>query len=152
MEGSESLPLGAVVLTRQFLAHDPPRAAEVAALRAHLARTLAPSLSRLHHRRYRLIGVGGTVTTMAALAQRLDPYDPDRVHGFRLPRRAVDRITRDLLARPVEDRRRLPGLQPERADIIPAGALAVQYLLRTLGRESLTVSEADLLWALVLGL
>lgn len=150
---SLSLPLGAVVLTQQFLAaHDPPLRTDVAALRRHLARTLDPYLASMRSRRFRLIGVGGTITTMAALAQHLDPYDPDRVHRFQLPARTVDAITRDLLARPMADRRGLPGLQPERVDIIPAGALVVQHLLEALNRRSLIVSEADLLWAVVLDL
>jgi exopolyphosphatase/guanosine-5'-triphosphate,3'-diphosphate pyrophosphatase len=150
--GSVSLPLGAVTLTQQFLGHDPPRDAEVAAVQSYLAHILDPHLSRLRGRRFRLIGVGGTITTMAALAQHLDPYDPDRVHGFRLRVPVVDAITADLFARPLADRRLLRGLQPERADIIPAGALVVQHIVRTLGRRFMTVSEADLLWAVVLDL
>src|SRR5437879_379199 len=99
----------------------------------------------------RVIGVGGTITTMAALEQRLDPYDPDRVHGYRLTRRAVQRITRRLLAQTVAERRELPGLQPERADIIVAGALVLRHLLVELDSPQITVSETDLLWALALG-
>ena len=150
IERSLSVPAGAVVLTERFLAHDPPRAREIAALGEHLARTFDPSLARRSARPLRLIGVGGTITTMAAIDQRLFPYDPDRVHGFRLSRRAVDRITADLLARTVAGRRRLPGLQPERADIIAAGALVLQYLMARSGVRSMVVSEADLLWGLVL--
>src|SRR5207237_1043169 len=99
----------------------------------------------------RVIGVGGTITTMAALDQRLDPYDPDRVHGYRLTRRAVQRITRRLLAQTVAKRQDLPGLQPERADIIAAGALVLRHLLVQLDSREITVSETDLLWALALG-
>ncbi len=149
---SRSLPLGCVVLTRRFLPHDPPRSAEVAALRAHLAQNLGPIVSRLRRRRLRLVGVGGTITTLAALDQRLTPYDPDRVHRYRLSTSAVRALTADLLAQPLADRRRRPGLQPERADVIGAGALVLEHLLVALGRRSLVVSEADLLWALVLGL
>ncbi len=149
IEETHSLPLGCVVLTRRFLAHDPPRAAEGAALRAHLARRLGPVLARLR-RRLRLVGVGGTITTVAALAQRLVPYDPDKVHGYRLSAGAVRALTAGLLSRPLADRRRLPGLQPERADIIGAGALVLEHVLVELGRRFLVVSEADLLWALVL--
>ena len=147
---SLSLPIGAVVLTEQFLSHDPPLGTEIAALRTAVARTWPPHLSRIARGPVRMIGVGGTITTRAALDQRLDPYDPDRVHGYRLMRRAVDRITRLLLERTVAERRRLPGLQPERADIIVAGALVLQHLLARLRCRQITVSEADLLWALVL--
>lgn len=150
IEGTLSLPLGAVVLTEQYLSHDPPSEDEIAALRAALGRILDPRLPAVARRNAQVLGVGGTITTMAALAQRLDPYDPDRVHGFRLTLRTVEEITDKLLRLPVADRRRLPGLQPERADIISAGALVLQHLLAELGCEQITVSEADLLWALVL--
>ncbi len=147
---SRSLPLGCVVLTRRFLAGDPPAAREVSALRRHVGRLLDPFLARLRTQRFRFVGVGGTITTMAALSQRLTPYDPDRVHGFRLSRTTIADLTAALLARPLADRRRLAGLQPERADVIPAGALVLEHLVVALRRRSLVVSEADLLWALVL--
>jgi exopolyphosphatase/guanosine-5'-triphosphate,3'-diphosphate pyrophosphatase len=150
IEETHSVPLGAVVLTRRFLPHDPPRALDVAGLRALLTETLDPLLTRLSHPRSLLAGVGGTITSLAALDQRLDPYDPDRVHGYRLRTSAVRAITADLLAQPLADRRRRPGLQPERADIICAGALVLEHVLVTLSRRSVMVSEADLLWALVL--
>lgn len=149
-EQTHSLPLGGVVLTRRFLAHDPPRAVDVAGLRAHLEKTLDPLLSLFRHPRALLVGVGGTITTLAALDQRLDPYDPTRVHSYRLKTSAVRALTADLLAQPLADRRLHPGLQPERADIICAGALVLEHVLLALGHRSVVVSEADLLWALVL--
>jgi len=156
---AHSVPAGAVVLTERFLAHDPPRAAEIAALRRDLARTVDPRLEAVpgdprfpaaQRRPLRVIGVGGTITTMAAIVQRLTPYDPDRVHGFRLSRRDVARVTDELAVMPVADRRGLRGLQPERADIIVAGALVLAHVLGRTGVRAITVSEADLLWALVL--
>ena len=158
IENSLSLPIGAVVLTEQFLSHDPPLRREVAAVEEALTRTLDSPLERISRPArgvsqkvpLRVIGVGGTITTMAALEQRLDPYDPDRVHGYRLTRGAVQRITRRLLAQTVAERRDLPGLQPERADIIAAGALVLRHLLVELDSRQITVSETDFLWALVL--
>jgi exopolyphosphatase / guanosine-5'-triphosphate,3'-diphosphate pyrophosphatase len=150
IEASQSIPAGAVVLTERFLAHDPPLATEIAALRDHLTRTLDRGLSTAFRKPFGVAGVGGTITTLAAMEQRLSPYDPERVHGSRLSRRSVDRLTSELAALPVAKRRRLPGLQPERADIIVAGALVLQHLLARTGIRSLIVSEADLLWALAL--
>lgn len=147
---SHSLPLGCVVLTRRFFASDPPTDIEVRELRAHVARLMDPLLVRFRRQRFWLVGVGGTITTMAALSQRLATYDPDRVHGFRLSRTTIADLTADLLARPLADRRRVPGLQPERADVIAAGALVLEHLMGALSRTSLVVSEADLLWAVVL--
>jgi exopolyphosphatase / guanosine-5'-triphosphate,3'-diphosphate pyrophosphatase len=152
IRGSATLSLGSVILTNRFLRHDPPRRSEITGLRDHLARVLIPVLGPLRGRRGPLIGVGGTITTMAAIAQHLRPYDPDRVHGFRLSKPAVDRLTGELCRLPIAERRRLPGLQPERADIIAAGALVLQHIMADLGRRVIVVSEADLLWALVLGL
>ncbi len=128
-------------------------------MRRHLARTVDPRLAAVpgdprfpaaRRRPLRVIGVGGTITTMAAIVQRLTPYDPDRVHGFRLSRRAVARVTGELAVMPPADRRELRGLQPERADIIVAGALVLEHVLARTGVRAITVSEADLLWALVL--
>jgi exopolyphosphatase/guanosine-5'-triphosphate,3'-diphosphate pyrophosphatase len=150
VEASQSVPAGAVTLTERFLAHDPPLPMEISALRAHLTHTLDPGLSKASGKGLRVVGVGGTITTMAAIEQRLSPYDPDRVHGYRLTRRSVERITEELAALPLAGRRHLAGLQPERADIIVAGAIVLQHLLARSGVQSLTVSEADLLWALLL--
>ena len=150
IEASQSFPVGAVVLSERFLAHDPPLATEIAALRDHLTRTLARGLSTAFRKPFGIAGVGGTITTLAAMEQRLSPYDPERVHGYRLSRRSVDRLTSELAALPVAKRRRLPSLQPERADIIVAGALVLQHLLARTAVRSLIVSEADLLWALAL--
>ena len=148
---THSLSLGCVVLTQRFLAHDPPLASEVEALRDFVAESEAPVLAPLRRRRFRFVGVGGTITTAAALAQRLVPYDPDRVHGYRLSAAALRRLTGRLLAVPLVERRRMPGLQPERADVIGAGVLVLEHLMVELGRRTLVVSESDLLWALLLG-
>lgn len=149
IEGSRSLPVGCVVMTQRFLAHDPPEPAEIAALDGTLAAVLDPALRTLRPRTGRLIGVGGTVTTLAAMAQQLVPYDPDRVHGFGVTAAEVARLLETMCRLPLGARRRLPGLQPERADVIIAGALVVRRVLASLGCDTLTASETDLLWALV---
>ena len=150
VRGIRSLPLGSVVMTERFLRHDPPRASEVDALQTVLARRFKPVLGRAARRPLRIVGVGGTITTLAAIEQHLSRYDPERIHRFRLTRRAVDAMTGWLMAMTVADRRRVRGLQPKRADIILAGALVLRYLLAALGCRQITVSEADLLWGLLL--
>jgi exopolyphosphatase / guanosine-5'-triphosphate,3'-diphosphate pyrophosphatase len=146
---TRSVPAGAVLLTERFLAHDPPLAEEIAALRAHLAQILKIDGAQTE-RADRAVGVGGTITTLAAMAQGLTVYDPEKVHGFQLARSVVDEIVAGLAARTVAERRRLPGLQPARADIILAGALVLRHLLAAGEFSAVTVSEADLLWGLVL--
>ncbi len=97
-----------------------------------------------------LIGVGGTITTLAAVDQALPVYDPDRVHGYRLSRAAVERILFFLATKTNRERKQVSGLQPERADIIVAGTTILWTILGSLEVELITVSEADLLDGIIL--
>jgi len=151
IEGTHSFPLGCVLLTHRFLKHDPPESAEVEALQSYVDETLGPVLERLRTIPHAVIGVGGTITTLAAIDQRLEPYDPDQVHGYRLLADRVRVTLVDLLGRSLVARQTIPGLQPERADVIVAGALVLQRVLDGLGGRAIQASEADLLWAALLG-
>jgi exopolyphosphatase / guanosine-5'-triphosphate,3'-diphosphate pyrophosphatase len=91
------------------------------------------------------IGVAGTVTSLAALDLDLVEYDAERVHGHVLSREAVDRQLERLAALPVEERRRVPGLEPERAAVIVAGAVIVREVLARYGLDALEASEHDIL-------
>lgn len=97
-----------------------------------------------------VIGVGGTVTTLAAMALGMREYDPLKIHGFRLTFKKVCELYKKLVELPVEERKALLGLQPERADIIPAGTLILLRILEGIQKESLIVSEADILYGLIL--
>jgi len=97
-----------------------------------------------------LIGVGGTVTTLAAMDLALAVYDPDRVHGHVISAERVGEMLDRLQQLSLEERKRLPGLQPQRADIIPAGVRIVCRVLRQLRLPALKVSEADIMHGLVL--
>jgi exopolyphosphatase/guanosine-5'-triphosphate,3'-diphosphate pyrophosphatase len=97
-----------------------------------------------------LIGVGGTVTTIAAISLSLRVYNPVLVHGFDLPAEQVEKTLSLLSALPLEKRRCLPGLQPERADIIIAGVRIVKQILLYLDLPGLRVSEADLMYGLAI--
>ena len=151
IEDTHSFPLGCVLLTHRFLAHDPPEPGEVAALESYVDETLAPALARLRDASRDLVGVGGTITTLAAIDQRLEPYDPDKVQGHRLSAERVRALLVELRGRPLAARRTMPGLQPERADVIIAGALVLQRVLELLGASAIRASEADMLWAVLLG-
>jgi exopolyphosphatase/guanosine-5'-triphosphate,3'-diphosphate pyrophosphatase len=132
-----SLDVGSVRLTERHIRSDPPAREELdkaaAAVRSVLP-DLAPSAA---------IGVAGTITTLAAL--ELGVYDPERVHRYRLSREAVERQLERLASLPLAERRELPGLDPERAPVIVAGAVIVDQVLRGYGLEQLEVSERDLL-------
>jgi exopolyphosphatase/guanosine-5'-triphosphate,3'-diphosphate pyrophosphatase len=89
------------------------------------------------------IGVAGTVTTLAAL--ELGGHDPLHVHGRRISSDAVESWLERLSAMSVEERRRLPGLEPARAPVIVAGVLIVREVLRAYGLGELEASDHDLL-------
>jgi len=97
-----------------------------------------------------LTGVGGTVTTLAAVDQGLTVYNPLLIHGYCLTAGAIQRIYEMLKSLSIEERKRLPGLQPERADIIVAGVAIVKAVLDGIGLDRLLVSECDILHGLVL--
>ena len=96
------------------------------------------------------IGVAGTVTSLAALDLGLVDYDPERVHGHVLTAAAVDEQLRRLASLPLEERRRLPGLEPERAPVIVAGAAILREVLRCYELSSIEASEHDLLHGVAL--
>ena len=98
----------------------------------------------------RLVVCGGTVTTMVAVEKALDPYDPSQVHLARLSRQTVAGIEERLAGLTVEERGKLPGIQPKRAPVILGGVCAVAELMDQTGFEQLTVSESDLLFGLSL--
>ena len=91
------------------------------------------------------IGVAGTVTALAALDLGLVEYDAEQVHGHVLSREAVEEQLERLAALPLEERRRVPGLEPERAPVIVAGAVIVREVLARYGLDSLEASEQDIL-------
>jgi exopolyphosphatase/guanosine-5'-triphosphate,3'-diphosphate pyrophosphatase len=97
-----------------------------------------------------LVGVGGTITTVAAIEIGLAVYDRTQVHHFRLDRDAIEDVFRTLATESLADRKANPGLQPERADVIVGGCCVVVALMRRLGARELLVCDADLLDALVM--
>lgn len=147
----KSAPVGARVLTDQFLQSDPPTAAELGRARAFAQDLIADALlERRGSAAPRLVCVGGTATTLVALAKSLEPYDPAQVHLAQLSAGQVKDLTARLAALPVDRRTQLAGLQPKRAGVIVGGALCIGAVLGATGADLLTVSEHDLLWGLAL--
>ncbi|MHB8986997.1 MAG: Ppx/GppA phosphatase family protein, partial [Eubacteriales bacterium] len=97
-----------------------------------------------------LIGVGGTITTCAAIDLGLVHYSPAKTHGYVLTAGIIKKILSKLKGLEAEARKKVPGLQPERADIIVAGVTIVKLVLKGLGLDRLRVSESDILQGLVL--
>lgn len=146
---AHSVDVGSVRLTEMFVAADPPGPAEIERMRTYAARQIEAAMGA-DWPAGRLIGVAGTVTTLAAVSLGLEVYDPQAVHMSRLTLEEIDRLLDMFLGMPLARRRTITGLEPDRADVIPAGTVIVQEAMKALRAEEIVVSEADLLYGLIL--
>lgn len=146
MRWSESLKLGVVRLTERFLQSDPPLPREVATLRAHVERTLAPVFRRVRRLRPTLlVGTSGTLLSLTAMAAALElGKAPARVHNRILRLRGLEAVRERVLGSTAEQRAKLRGLDRRRVDLIAAGAVLTEALLR--GFEVTKMRACD--WAL----
>jgi exopolyphosphatase/guanosine-5'-triphosphate,3'-diphosphate pyrophosphatase len=142
-----SLPLGSVRLTEAFVDHDPPTDAE----RTSIADAVDAAISAVPFagEPATLIGVAGTVTSLAALSLELASYDPGRVHGHRLSRPELSREIARLGAATQAQRERMIGLDPRRADVIYAGALILDRIATAAGVSEIRVSDRGIRWGLL---
>jgi exopolyphosphatase/guanosine-5'-triphosphate,3'-diphosphate pyrophosphatase len=135
-----SVDIGSVRLTERFLHSDPPTADELEATADYVRSALPPPPEADH-----AVGVAGTITTLAALDMGLEDPEGFGTHGHRLTLPAVRAQRERLASLPLDERRRLPGLHPERAPVIVAGAVIVEQVLDRFDFEALEVSERDIL-------
>jgi len=142
----DSLDIGSVRLTERHLRADPPTAAELAACadaaRALLAERVPDDVPAGVSA---VVGVAGTITSLAALDLDLPEYDADRVHGHVLTADRLQGQLDRLASVPLEERRRLRPLDPERAPVIVGGAVIARETLAFFGVDALDVSERDIL-------
>jgi exopolyphosphatase / guanosine-5'-triphosphate,3'-diphosphate pyrophosphatase len=138
--------LGSVRHTERHLHTDPPAHVEMEALAADAAEIVAANVpAEVRARVGQGIAVAGTPTSLAAIDQALEPYDPDKVDGYRLELAAIERMLAMLALRPTDERRQVTGLHPERAPTIVAGVAILVGAMRFFGLETIEVSEADIL-------
>ncbi|HEU5265164.1 MAG TPA: Ppx/GppA phosphatase family protein [Jatrophihabitans sp.] len=150
---SFSMDVGCVRLTERHLHDDPPPAAQVAAAVSDIR--IAIEAARRHvplNPAVTLIGVAGTVLTLAALVFGVERYDEAAVHGTTMSAAQVREVTGMLLAMTRAQRRALPAMHPGRADVIGAGALVLRTLVEEIGVDAVTASGHDVLDGIVLRL
>lgn len=150
IEAARSIDVGSKRVTELFLHADPPSHRELGAATAYVAEELRPYFDGLRTRPRLMVAVAGTATSLAAIDMALDPYDPARVHGYRLGAHALADMREMLAGMPLERRRAVVGLQPARAGVIVAGALILETVLAMAGLDSTLVSEHDILYGMVL--
>ncbi|MBQ9485962.1 MAG: Ppx/GppA family phosphatase [Clostridia bacterium] len=130
---AKSLPIGAVVLTEKF-GQDSEKI--LAFVRETVKEYGTVPKSDFYC-------IGGTVTSLAAISLKLGIYDAEKVDGYKLTIKEIVRLEREISALSVQSRKTIPSLQPERADIIHAGACILRAVSEYVGAEYFTVSESD---------
>jgi exopolyphosphatase / guanosine-5'-triphosphate,3'-diphosphate pyrophosphatase len=138
--------LGSVRHTERHLHDDPPSKEQVDRLAADARSMVEDDVpAELRAAVDAGIAVAGTATSLAAIDQDLDPYDPERVHGYALRLDACERMLARLAALPLAERREVAGLHPDRAPTIVAGAAILVESMRAFGLDRMDASEADIL-------
>ena len=152
--GARSVDIGCVRMTERHLRGDPPSAAEVTAATADIDGALALVAGSVPVTAARtLVGLAGSVTTVAGIALGLESYDPTRIHHSRIPAGRVHAVTSQLLAQTHSARAAIGVMHPGRVDVIGAGALVLDRIMTVFGFAEVLVSEHDILdgiaWSLV---
>jgi exopolyphosphatase/guanosine-5'-triphosphate,3'-diphosphate pyrophosphatase len=152
IDGSLSLDIGCVRLTERFVSADPPAPEDLTAAISYTDAWLDDVLRGLPDASSAatVIGLAGTVSTVAAVELGLATYDRDAIHHFTLTHAAAEDVFRTLATEPRVDRIHNPGLEEARADVIVGGCCALVAIFRGLGLEEILVSEADILDGLAL--
>jgi exopolyphosphatase / guanosine-5'-triphosphate,3'-diphosphate pyrophosphatase len=153
VDAARSVDVGCVRLAERHLRSDPATAEEIGAARADVERAIdevekAVPLGAANT----LVGLAGSVTTIAALALELPAYDPVRIHHSRIAAPSVHEIARRLLAMSCAERKALSVMHPGRADVIGAGALILDTVVSRVGAAEVVVSEHDILDGIALSL
>jgi exopolyphosphatase/guanosine-5'-triphosphate,3'-diphosphate pyrophosphatase len=151
---ARSVDVGCVRMTERHLHDDPPTGQQVAAARADVEAAVRQAGETVPLAEARtLVGLAGSVTTVAAMALDLPAYDRDRIHHSRISAGDVHDVAQRLLAMTRAERAALPFMHPGRVDVIGAGALVLAVVLEYVPVDEVLVSEHDILdgitWSLV---
>lgn len=137
---------GVVRQADRHIHSDPPSDHELAAVAEDVRQTITAAVPQERRRAVdRAIAVAGTPTSLASIAQSLEPYDPARVHGYRLTEVERERILDRLRRMPLAERQRVPGLHPDRAVAILPGAVILGVVMELFGLDAVDASEHDIL-------
>jgi exopolyphosphatase/guanosine-5'-triphosphate,3'-diphosphate pyrophosphatase len=152
-EQAISVDIGCVRMTERHLKSDPPTPAEIAAAEQDITAAVDRALAAVPGREAKtLLGLAGSVTTVTALALDLPAYEASRIHHTPVSYETVAKVTADLLAATVAERRALPVMHPGRADVIGAGALILRTVMERAAQPTVIASEHDILDGIAWGL
>lgn len=149
----ESVDLGCRRLTERFnLSSDYPLAKDIDGAHQMAAQMMSEAINRAQKKcavPELLVGVGGTATSLIAIRDHLDPYDPSKVHLNHISLDEVSQIEGLLASKTLKEREDITGLQAKRAPVMLAGTILLAELMKSSGFKHLVVSESDLLFGLV---
>lgn len=146
---SHCFPIGCVRLSEKHIHNDPPSKAERDLVNKEILLFLGNLPEAGRHDGKKLIGIGGTITTLAAMLQELERFDEEKVHRYQFSREALEDLDDRLWRCSVQERLAMPGLDPGRADIIPAGSAILRVVMEYFSIPDCTVSVWNLMHALI---
>lgn len=143
---AHSFDVGSVRMTERHVKSDPPTDAELAAVTKDASAQFAavPELRTTHEP----VGIAGTMTTLAAVSLGMATYDGSRVHGHVMKLEELRGVVARMAKLSVEERKKLPGLEPKRADVIVAGGLVALAFLERIGAKAVRISDRGVRWGL----
>ncbi|BFU96186.1 MAG: Exopolyphosphatase [Nitrospira sp.] len=141
----KSIDVGVVRLSERILHHDPPTTAEIQRACEWVGQETERAVASMPPRcDLTFVGTAGTITSLAAMAQKLPAYEPARIHNYRLTLEIIRDLERQLLSRTKAERIGMPGLEKNREDVIAAGAIIIRTIMETLGENECLVSDLGL--------
>ena len=136
--------IGALRLTEKFLKHEIVSDEELKQTISFIEDTIEDTINNIKSKNIKkLVGIGGTVTSVSAMNQQLEVYSMEKVHNSKICKKELDEILQMLKNMTLEDKKRLKGLQPKRADIITAGVVILDIIMEKLELNEIIVSEYD---------
>ncbi len=143
--GRSSIDIGVVRLCERLLHHDPPTDGEVQQAREWITKETRAAVAGMgNYQTATFVGTAGTITSLAAMAQKLPTYEPARIHNYQLQLDAIQELEQTLLSRKKADRTGLPGLEKGREEVIAAGAIIIRTIMETLDLSAVLVSDLGL--------
>ena len=141
---SKSENVGALRMTEKFLKQDPINENEFKDMSCFISNEIKDTLEYIKNDNVKkLVGIGGTITSLSSMNQELEVYSMEKIHNSRITLKQIEFILQNLKKMTLSDKKTLKGLQPKRADIITAGVEILHTIMKNLEIDEITVSEYD---------
>jgi exopolyphosphatase/guanosine-5'-triphosphate,3'-diphosphate pyrophosphatase len=150
IEDRFSINVGCVRLTEEFIHSDPVDPADLQKIIQHVIAMLYVRLANTPAEEYDLIGIGGTITTAALIHQNMEGSTLNDIHGYVMQKNQIFRLLTNLRRMTLEERRKVPGLSPQRADVIVAGIATFSTIMEILKTQEIVVNTKGLRYGAIL--